>query len=204
VRWWGGGGREAICPRESKNAFHPGRPTTQPAKTSRQERPSSPCSAGCANYGAVLQTDVLHCFPLFECRLHRQKISMFVIIRVPLDRSACPREATTADWSSCIFRKNLRQGFRELAAKCRKVGIGHDRASDLGRPHSWSPHVKLLSRPRSFTVHGSGRERADEGPLTKSNKNTVRPLDFPNGACLGLGVEPFGGRALLRMREHHV
>jgi hypothetical protein len=43
-----------------------------------------------------------------------------------LNASACPRKATTACEPNCIFGENLCQGVRELVAKRRKVGIGHD------------------------------------------------------------------------------
>src|SRR6516165_6119387 len=50
---------------------------------------------------------------------------MLAIVRVPLHGSACSRKPATARRPNCIFCENLRQGVRELLAKCRKVVTGH-------------------------------------------------------------------------------
>jgi hypothetical protein len=64
-----------------------------------------------------LAADILHGFPILECGFNRQKVSMFVVVRMLLDGSACPRKAATACWPNRIFRKDLRQGISELVAK---------------------------------------------------------------------------------------
>jgi len=41
--------------------------------------------------GPVLATDVLHCFPIFECGFDCQKISGLAVVGVLLDGSASPK-----------------------------------------------------------------------------------------------------------------
>ena len=41
---------------------------------------------------------------------------MFAVVKMFLDGSACPREATAARWPKRTFRENLRQGVGELVA----------------------------------------------------------------------------------------
>jgi hypothetical protein len=71
-----------------------------------------------SNCEPVLAPHILHHFPLYECGLHGYKIHMLAVFRVLLDGSTCPREAAPARWANCILRENLRQGVRELIAKC--------------------------------------------------------------------------------------
>jgi hypothetical protein len=49
---------------------------------------------------------------------------MLAVFRVLLNSSTCPCEAATACRANCILRENLRQGVRELVAKCRNVVAG--------------------------------------------------------------------------------
>src|SRR5215475_10856197 len=66
----------------------------QPGAISGAESP--PPLARLVMRGPVLATDVLHCFPIFECGFDCQKISGLAVVGVLLDGSASPRELTTA------------------------------------------------------------------------------------------------------------
>jgi hypothetical protein len=65
-------------------------------------------------YPEPISSTGLLSFPLFKSGFHGQKVFMFVILRMSLDRCPGSGEPTTARWPNNIFGQYLRQCVREL------------------------------------------------------------------------------------------